>query len=178
MTTKKPRVDVGIANLRKFAMTSCEAADNSPPPPSDVSPLELAQVRAGIEKALMLLDDAEASGKPSPFAIDHGPTSLLQSFLAEQAKRDPDKLAADGHLAPTKDGGFEAKFDERADLGGWALSVFSWWRGKLDKHEFLPPARGARGRARPQADRAPRRLGDGAIRRAVLRRNDRANEVP
>lgn len=136
--TKAPQILVAPHNLRLFASMSREAADPASPP-GGVTPVQLAQMRAGLDAALMKIDDAAAADKPMPFAVDHGPTSLLQSFLAEQSVIDVEGFVDKGQLLLRPDGSFEAKFDERNDMVGWARSFFSWWRRCLDKHPFLPP---------------------------------------
>lgn len=98
---------------------------------------DLARMRAGLEKALANFEDELERGSVM-FAEDHGPTSLLQSFLAEKAAEQAEGLIAGEKLVPTGDGSFEAKFDDH-DIGGWVGSFFTWWRRLVDKHPFVAP---------------------------------------
>lgn len=101
---------------------------------------ELAAKRAGLEAALVKLEEESEEREGVLFTADHGPTSLLQTFLAEQAAARQGDLLAQGKLVPVEGGGFEVKFDDR-DIGGWVGSFFTWWRRLTDKHPFkAPPA--------------------------------------
>lgn len=103
----------------------------------EVDPVDRALMRAGMERALANMEDEQGRGAVM-YAPDHGPTSLLQSFLAEAAEGRFDELRAEGKLVPLPEGGFEAKFDTY-DLAGWAASFFTWWGRVLRKHPFLGP---------------------------------------
>ncbi len=93
-----------------------------------------AQLRAGMERALTLLEGAE-DREEVMFVANHEPTSLLQSFLAEEAERrreDPEREP------PGPDGCPEVQF-HHGDVAGWLQAFFGWWRVLLDKHPWAPP---------------------------------------
>jgi hypothetical protein len=138
MSDRPPIVRVSPNSLKVFVAAGVEAADTLVMP-AGIAPLELARMRAGFEAALVRIQEAEASGAPQPFAVDHGPTSLLQAFLAERAAEEATELVNKGALEPLGDGGYEAKFDHH-DWTGWVGQVFSWWRQLLDKHAFVTPS--------------------------------------
>jgi hypothetical protein len=79
-----------------------------------------------IHRALRTMESDGGDAKALTTSRD-ALTSLLQSYLAEQAgnNNQVDSL-------PT--GGYEAKFDTR-DLLGWVGSFFTWWR-RLRPHEW------------------------------------------
>jgi hypothetical protein len=90
------------------------------------TPEEQAAIMAGLNTAQMKLKEEEAKGVPGVLVSpDHRFTSLIQTFLAEQAAKD----SADGKskLAPLPTGGLEAKFDDR-DWVRWFGSFLGWWR--------------------------------------------------
>ena len=78
-----PQVLVAPHSLRTFASMSCEAADTASPP-AGVTPVELAQMRAGLDAALMRIDDAAADGSPKAFKAAVG--SAVAALKSSGAK--------------------------------------------------------------------------------------------
>lgn len=90
------------------------------------TPEEQAAIMAGLNTALIKLKEQEGKGVPGVLVSpDHRFTSLIQTFLAEQAAND----SAEGRdkLVPLPTGGLEAKFDDR-DWIRWFGSFLGWWR--------------------------------------------------
>ncbi len=142
MDPKASDMVISYRGLRGLVEAGLEAVLPSVTGPAGaiaIDPVEDAAMVAGLDAALILLKSAEndpraQGGAPDVLlAIEHKPTSLLQSFMAEQA--------AEGKATqiPLESGGYEAQFDEK-DALGWAASLRSWWRRYLDKHQFLPPS--------------------------------------
>ncbi|XXF77250.1 hypothetical protein P2318_29980 [Myxococcaceae bacterium GXIMD 01537] len=126
--------------IRKLVEQGLEAAGSSRALPVDLSEADQLRMRSGLAQALIELEEAEAS--PGVLvAPSHGPTALLQSYLALRA-------VETGRLARAAHGMLEARFDAN-DLTDWTGSFFSWWRG-LRKHDWLA------------ASSTPERIGDGA----------------
>lgn len=95
-----------------------------------------ARLCAGMEEALCLLEDAQAR-EDVMFAACHDQTSLLQTFLAEQARQRRGELEERGALLERPDGSQEVQF-AHLDLAGWLQSFFGWWRTLLDRHPWVP----------------------------------------
>lgn len=92
------------------------------------------QLRAAMERTLTLLEGAE-DREDVMFVASHEPTSLLQSFLAEEAER---RREGPERGPPGADGCQEVQF-HHGDVAGWLQAFFGWWRVLLDKHPWAPP---------------------------------------
>jgi hypothetical protein len=93
---------------------------------SDSDDLERAAFVAGLEQARIEIQ--KATRHPAVMAVpDHRPSSLLLSYLAQQAAERGSVTAAAS--------GYEVKFDDH-DYAGWIGGFFDWWR-KLQKANFM-----------------------------------------
>jgi predicted phosphohydrolase len=126
----------GMAPLVRKGLAEARASS----PPGGLSADEAqaeAALREGMERTLALLDQQQ-DREEVMFVANHEPTSLLQSFLAEQAEGHRAELAEHGRLTDRPDGCLEVQFAEE-DLSGWLRSFFGWWRGLLERHPWIPP---------------------------------------
>lgn len=99
-----------------------------------VDPVQAAAMVVAINNALAQIEKA-SQGKEETIMVspDHRIASLLQSFVAGQAKQEG-KVEPIGVDIYGKEH-YEAKFDDK-DYLAWAGSFFSWWKGIVD-HPWL-----------------------------------------
>lgn len=121
----------GMAPLVRCGMAEVCAA-----PAAGLSPDE-ARLRAGLQDALARVG-AAADREEVMFVADHEATSLLQTYLTEQAEAHRDDLQRRGRLSELPGGAWEVQF-EKGDLTGWLHSFVGWWRMLFDKHPWVAP---------------------------------------
>lgn len=97
--------------------------------PPEIDELQIMAMWEGLRQAKTEI--ATADKTPGVFfAPDHGPASLLLSFLAEKGD-------ASQKLREVSTDVYEVQFDDK-DIGGWIGSFFRDWYKRIKKHKFIP----------------------------------------
>ncbi|MDH3671197.1 MAG: metallophosphoesterase [Gammaproteobacteria bacterium] len=139
MNIESTDVIVSYSGTRKLVRAGLtESIQHGAKPAADTTEaLQLGMMQAGLQQALIELEREERYSDVM-IAPEHGPASLLLSFLSEYAADHADELEKDGKLVTAPEGGYEVMYDEK-DYLGWAGSFFTWGSRLLGKHQWVDP---------------------------------------